>query len=318
MSNNMLAITVTSGRPKAFDALQKYSTKPQSLEAWDWLIVSDDSEEYRFPKGKNIHVVKRDPSGDKLPSINENWLAVLDWIEAHPDYDSFIVLEDDDWYNENYLRETREHLKSADLVGWQEDAYYYPLQRWSRRVHNVGWASLAATAFKRSVLPYLRECVSKGDIFIDLLLWKGIRQSIWMPQAPLKSVDGKEYDAPPIEVSKVISEFHGTKRLMHNFTGVVYGSGELPDFDFSRGFIRNEHPRHVGIKGNWHGGKGGLSARGHNHANGGGPDYACTLLQSWVGEAAMKFYKSFTHDQDGPANGKRYPAGIIVNIPLEV
>lgn len=285
---SVLLITTTHGRPKAFAALQKW-VELQSAEEFHWLIVCDDWDGYKFPpKSSRVTVIKRDASedDDSLPSLNRNWLAALDWIDQHEDYDKMIVLEDDDFYHRDYVRETRKHLDAADLVGWNEDAYYYVLSRRARRVHNQEHASLAATGFKRSVLPYLRECVQKGDIFIDCFLW---------------------LDKAPRNIKK---------RLVDNFTGIVYGSREQPKMD-NKGNIANEYPRHVGMKTPWHGGAEGLSTKGHDPAQGGGSDILGVTLRKWIGEEAAEFYLKFTVTPDGPWNRRACPPNMMLPLPMD-
>src|ERR1019366_5267061 len=163
-----LVITCTSGRPKALAALSRWLTA-STTEDYSWLVVSDDFSEYKKPKGALVLKRELDPS-ETLPRLNLNLLHALDWIDSKPEYDKFILCEDDDWYAPSAIRETQKLLDQADLVGWNEDVYYYVLQRKIRRMHNQDYASLAATGFTRDVKPYLREGCMNGEVFVKALL----------------------------------------------------------------------------------------------------------------------------------------------------
>ncbi len=315
----LLLITTTKNRPAAFEQLKRIVSN-QTVESFDWLIVSDGWDGYKFPKGAKI--VKRDGSADTLPSLCQNWLAALDWIEQHPQYERFIVLDDDDYYHREYLAEAKKHLEQADLVGWQNDAYYYVLNRKARRFLNTGHASLGATAFTRAVLPYLRQCVQEGDVFIDLLLWKGIRRQTLEPQAPLKMPDGSTIDVPPRTVSHAVAEFKGKRRLVDNFTGIVEGSDVQPEIDNKTGRPKGEHPRHIGCKEPWHGGLPGLSRAGHDYQAAGAWDAMGTIARQWFGDEDAEFYLKFSADywaafqppKPGQGLKQAYPAGVLIGL----
>lgn len=315
----ILLVTTTSGRPKAFEILEKVIRK-QTTTDYDWLVVSDDCEDYKFPS--KCKVLRRDETDTKLPSICANWLAAIDWIESREAYDKILVIEDDDYYHREYILQTAALLDKADLVGWEEDAYYYVLSRKARRTHNKGYASLAATGFTRAVLPFLRECCKAGDVFIDRNLWLGIGEVSQMMQPPISLATGQTISPPPVPYRRIVSQFKGKKLLADNFTGLEVGKavemrwgddGKLQvirneaDLD-ERGNIKDEHPRHVGMKEPWHKGKGGISSLGHDCRQGGGPDIFGDQLRRWIGADDAKLYLQFT--KDPPRNP--YPPNILV------
>jgi hypothetical protein len=256
----MLLITVTSGRPTAFnDYLTKW-IKHQTYQEYDWLIVSDDSEGYKFPK--KAKVVKREDNSE-LQSMCANWKAALDWIKENGDkYEKFVVIEDDDYYADNFLYEINRMLDlPADLVGFNEDAYYYVLHRRAMRLHNKANATLATTAFKRSVLPLMNQIVAKNQWDIDIQLWK---------------------------------EWKGSRKLCNNFTGLPDGVAAKLD---NKGMVANEQPRHVGLKGEWHEGKTNVSEIGNVIS--GGYDIQGRVAQHWLGDNAQGYLK-FTRPMKVP------------------
>lgn len=305
----MLLVTTTKGRPAAIEMLKKHISK-QTFEDFEWLIIAEDFEGYKFPK--NATVIKRDGSKDTLPSICHNWLTALDYFESSK-HDRCICAEDDDWYTAEYLRETNKHLDKCELFGWSEDAYYYVLSRKGKRCHNVAHASLACTAFKRSVIPYMRECCMQGSVFIDVLLWRGITATTMMSQAPITLPDGHRIPAPMIPVTQVIREFTGKRVLADNFTGLT--GREQPKMD-KAGNIAGEHPRHVGMKENWHGGLEGLSERGHNPILGGGADLRGNLLKKWIGEEEATPYLDYSPLKKFRWNPPQ--PGVMVSLPADL
>lgn len=321
MSN--LLVTCTRGRPKAFDLLAKI-VKKQTTQDFDWLVICDEWAGYKFPK--ECKIIKRDGTDDTLPSLNENWRAALDWVAKHESYGKILVIEDDDWYHREYVLETATLLDRCDLFGWQEDAYYYCLSRKARRCHNVGFAALGATAFNRTVLPYLRKCVELGTPHIDVALWRGIREKAVMAQPPMTMSGGVTVAPPAVEYARIKEEFAGKKLLAHNFTGLAEegttirwdDQGKLivvsnePHLD-NHGNIAGEHPRHVGMKEPWHGGVPGASSYGHDPRSAGGPDIFGDTLRKWLGNEDAKLYLQFT--KDPPRNP--YPPMLMVPMPID-
>ncbi len=319
-----LCVVTTSGRPKVFNEYLTKILAKQTTKDFRVLVATDDYEGYKFDK--SFITIKRDNSDDKMSSLNENWIAALDWIDKHPDYDKILCFEDDDYYNREYVVETTAMLDKSDLFGWHKDAYYYVLSRKARRLLNVGYACLASTAFTRKVLPYFRECVMQGNVFIDNLLWKGIRETSYMNQPPISLNNGQTMQPPPMEYSKLISSFKGKRLLADNFTGVLYNQepeirydagGKLQMvihqaiIDPDTGLIKDEHPRHVGMKEPFHGGKFGTSFQ-HDPRVGGGSDMLGNKLKEWIGNEDAKMYLKYTSDPPKP-----YPPLVMVDMPLD-
>lgn len=305
-----LIIICTSGRAKVFnDHLVKIISK-QTTRDFDVLVVGEDLEGYKIPKGWNV--IRRDGSADTMPSLCHNWISALDWIDKHEDYEKFVVAEDDDFYGKTWVIEITALLDRADLVGFHEDAYYYVLSRKARRVHNIGFAALAATAFNRKVLSYMRLCCEQGNTFIDGLLWKGIQRVSYMAQPPIKT-DSGSIQPKPIAYYEKIAEFKGRKLLANNFTGVLYGVAPEIKYDAAgklqiimhqavldeTGMVKDEYPRHVGMKEPFHGGSAGTSIGGHDPRWRGGPDILGATLRKWIGEDA-KMYLKYTSDPPSP------------------
>jgi hypothetical protein len=72
-------VTTTRDRALCFGLLEKWMAR-QSLK-WDqWIVVNDGTEPYNYNLGQTV--LKRNPGGDDLPSICENWLAVMPLVQS--------------------------------------------------------------------------------------------------------------------------------------------------------------------------------------------------------------------------------------------
>lgn len=194
----------------------------QSLK-WDqWLIVndslSDDDYDYHpfthvvrrkqgvgrlktDPKTKQILKGKRQP---ELASICENWLTAIPKIKG----DKIIVVEDDDWYHPEYIARLSVLLDDAELVGVNNDLYFNLRTRTFRRCHNLSHCSLAATAFRPSLLPRLKEIAERGSVWLDMPLWDE-------GDEPRLMIDNKASDGRPYHV--------GLKGMPPSGTGLGMG-----------------------------------------------------------------------------------------------
>lgn len=263
----MLIITCTSGRPKALEALIKFSISAQTLDDYEHLIVCDDPDGYRFPKDKKTKVIKREHDPNGPPSICQNYGASLDYFEQSS-HQKAVFFEDDDAYVQSYLRETTKQLDRADLFGWSMDAYYWVMWRRAKRWLNVGYAALASTGITRNALSWAKECVQQGKPQIDLALWFGYQAS-----------NGQ------------LKHFHGKRLLADNFSGFDENSPMPKKIDRKTG-LAIEYPRHVGLKSPWHGGLQHASDIGMQPH--GGVDHDGSTLRKWLSPEAASYFLSFT------------------------
>jgi hypothetical protein len=158
-------VTTTRDRALCFGLLEKWMAR-QSLK-WDqWIVVNDGTEPYNYNLGQTV--LKRNPGGDDLPSICENWLAVMPLVQSS----RVVVVEDDDWYHPDYLAVMDDLLDHVQLAGVREALYYkLPLRKWMP-LKNKDHATLSATAFRSHLLPLVeRSCQTFKSVFIDMYLW---------------------------------------------------------------------------------------------------------------------------------------------------
>lgn len=168
---NITLVTTTRNRSVCFDLLQHWISK-QTVKPYQWIVVNDGTEPYNYLH--NQQVIKRKPKPDEQPwqSILNNWLAAIPKVKG----DHVIVCEDDDYYREDYLYTVSRYLEAADIFGFSNElCYKLPTRRFTRP-GNLNHASLAATGFRKNVLPCLEkvikeECTGNKSVFIDMYLW---------------------------------------------------------------------------------------------------------------------------------------------------
>lgn len=166
------AITCTGGRPEAFALCERYAAR-QTLKA-DQVLVLDDGVEPTTPTmGQDYHywpdLRGRGSLVGKIRRAIERELIKGDIV---------IFQEDDDIYAADWFAWCAEQLETLDLVGEGRALYYNVKGRHFFEHTNLQHASLCQTAIHRRVFPeLLRECSNSQCPFLDVRIWKAIRQN---------------------------------------------------------------------------------------------------------------------------------------------
>lgn len=275
-------ITTTRDRSAAFQLLEDM-VRRQTRQPDRWLVINDGQEKYEYHCGQEV--ILRDPSNDRLPSINENWLAALDHLEDCSETElaprewyrgPIVCMEDDDWYAPNYLETVERYLRDFELVGFGYDRYWNVKTGKSLQLHNFLHASLAATAWRSSCSAMVRKAVEAGSVFIDLHLWHQFWQS-----------DCSGYIAfNEQEETSGINSIPGAHRWQQECSHLTTEPGK---------------PLHVGIKG-----LPGAVGLGIGHTDIGCPDSAGVTLRQWIGDDAdvyLRFRRDHltTHGTSAPS-----------------
>jgi hypothetical protein len=98
-----------------------------------------------------------------------NLLAGLDLVGPT---DTVAIIEDDDWYGENWLRTIDSMRDTAELIGEKRAFYYNVAQSAYLPINNARHASLCATAVSGGAIQTLRRVCHSHRKFIDLELWR--------------------------------------------------------------------------------------------------------------------------------------------------
>jgi len=178
-------VTTTRGRPGCFALLERWVAR-QTVQPVQWLVVGEDHQGYRFTMGQEI--IKRKSKKDTLPSICENWLAAIPHLKG----DRILVMEDDDYYHEEYIATLAPLLDDARLAGVKGDLYYkLPIRKY-QMMGNQQHASLAATVFTSEMIPFIERCRLHKSVYIDCYLWsEGTADNADWRLIPNKAKDGR-------------------------------------------------------------------------------------------------------------------------------
>jgi glycosyltransferase involved in cell wall biosynthesis len=161
-------ITPTGGRAEAFELCEKYMFK-QTLKYDEWLVVDDCLPRTKLNLGQTaIYPEKIWQQGDM--TLTTNLITALK--QAKGDY--VLIIEDDDYYKQNYIETMLKYLQQYDLVG-EGRAKYYNIANHRCMIHNnMKHASLCQTGFAKKLIPDIIKCIEAniGQKFIDLEIWK--------------------------------------------------------------------------------------------------------------------------------------------------
>ena len=167
-------ITLTGDRPLAFSLCQRWvlqQTRFQQERKDDQWIVVDDGKA-QTPVPLNCEYIRREPKPhDPAHTLNINMLEALKHVKC----DNVVIMEDDDYYAATYLEDMEKQLTNGDVVGIGHAKYYHlPSGGYSQQDNN-GHASLAQTAFKSSMIPFVEACAKQNNShYLDVRLWLGI------------------------------------------------------------------------------------------------------------------------------------------------
>lgn len=172
-------VTPTGDRPEAFAMCERWIAQ-QRLQPDHWIVVDDGSAPTRCTMGQTV--IRRSPT--TAHSLTANLTAGLAKLTT----DMVAVIEDDDYYDPDYLSAVTHELASAEIVGEAHSCYYHVrAQRWMRH-GNEQHASLCATAFRTSLVPVVVDlCEPEQDPFVDIRLWRhsGRRGTVVVREKPL-------------------------------------------------------------------------------------------------------------------------------------
>lgn len=115
-----------------------------------------------FPKTNNYDIIPRIREGINDAKIGE--------------WDFAFIIENDDYYPDDYIKNILPLLDGLDFIGWQNTFYYnIKTRRYSRLEHETH-SSLFCTGFRLSALDDF-EWPPDDYPFLDIALWKHAKQS---------------------------------------------------------------------------------------------------------------------------------------------
>lgn len=190
MKQGITVITPTGDRPEAITLLMNYVHR-QTSPANQWIII-DDSVDINYVPWltkycqfcvSSLDVVKRErKQREPKHTLPLNLLEALPLVQ----YDTVLVMEDDDWYHPEYIAWMLSQFHATDkkLLGQGRCVYYHlPSQRY-RKGNNIHHASLCQTGFKADMINNVKQWCEhfvqrkNTNPFIDLKLWTHTRKNL--------------------------------------------------------------------------------------------------------------------------------------------
>lgn len=193
-------ITPTGGREKQFLLCCKYMQRQTYSDKVLWIIVDDcklrttgnvnANKEYIINKdGEMIDIT----SLDSVNTFKEGWqiiklypepywevggntqsrnltvgVSMVEMLKESLGITDVFIIEDDDWYSENYLKEMTYQLIGYDIAG-ETNTIYYNVKDFTKYPHkNDRHASLFQTAFKVELIQDFLNVLKTSPRFIDM------------------------------------------------------------------------------------------------------------------------------------------------------
>lgn len=165
-------ITPTGDRPESF-AICCHLMKQQTIKPTEWIVMDDGKVEQKVPRLSFLNYIKRKRKKNELQhTLPVQLRRIIELVTT----DKVIVMEDDDWYDREYFERTLPLLDQFDLVGLQDNQYYF-LQQKEFFIHrNKQWSSFCSTAFTRLLFRYVAALACGSNPYIDLHLYKMMRK----------------------------------------------------------------------------------------------------------------------------------------------
>lgn len=173
--SGITVITPTGDRPAGLRLLTHWMSR-QTRQPDQWIIVDDGQEPLNFVDELPPYAtyVRRERQDTDYPHTLANQL-----LHALPlvEHDKIVIMEDDDWYRQDYLAFMYGALDTADLVGCNTIHYYHYTARAWKKGKPLLHTSLAQSGLRARALPHLAKiCASQTPLvrsngLVDRFLW---------------------------------------------------------------------------------------------------------------------------------------------------
>jgi hypothetical protein len=164
-------LTATGCRPVAWEICQRLMERQTFRGQVHWIIVDDGDPQQPISlrRGWSLDIARPTPRWQ--PGENTQLRNLRAGLAAVGPRDRVAIIEDDDFYDVDYLAQVDTWLNSADLVGESHARYYNVSSRRWTLCNNDRHASLCSTAVTGAGLIALRGVVAGSADFIDVDLW---------------------------------------------------------------------------------------------------------------------------------------------------
>jgi hypothetical protein len=184
-------ITPTGGRPLAFKLCELWMSR-QTQQPDEWIVVDDYPVATECTMGQTV--IRREPfwTPDGGITLQKNLIEGLKAVTG----DIVIIIEDDDWYHPNYIKniaqkfeQPMEENKFPHLVGGALGLYYNINNYSYQTYNNIHHASFCQTAFSSNLIPQVSATANffLKETWLDIKLWKFARcnKLTYLSKSPL-------------------------------------------------------------------------------------------------------------------------------------
>jgi hypothetical protein len=159
-------LTCTGDRPGPFSRTERWMAA-QTFPYAEWCVTDDGHVPTRPTMGQTY--IRMEPGRDPKASFTANLRTGL---LACRSYDAVAVIEDDDYYSQDYLARMIPKLVDHDLAGESHALYFHVRNRAYRYMHNSGHASLCQTVFRTTLIDQILQLLDDNSPFVDLRIWR--------------------------------------------------------------------------------------------------------------------------------------------------
>lgn len=174
-------ITATGGRPLGFKLCELWM-KRQTLKPDQWIVIDDFKVPTKCTMSQEL--IRREPFWKPgQMTLQKNLLEGLKIATG----DIILFIEDDDWYDPNYIKNMAKKFKdytrhdsvanSSLLIGEAISFYYHIRNNSYYYFNNINHASLFQTGFTKDLIPQVVELLRKYEevLYFDGHLWKELK-----------------------------------------------------------------------------------------------------------------------------------------------
>lgn len=142
-----------------------------------WIIVDDGPEPQKVTfERENWHLVIVRPSPFWEEGQNTQARNLKEGLKLVGEDDRLVIIEDDDYYDKDWLRVVNIHLEHSELVGESFAHYYNVESKTYRRMTNMNHSSLCSTAMRGSAIKKFEQLCVPQVKFIDINLWQAVKR----------------------------------------------------------------------------------------------------------------------------------------------
>ena len=171
-------LTPTGARQEAFDLCQKWMFNQNYTESVKWIIVDDcpiPTEVTLVNPAWQVKIIRPEPLWEE--GKNTQARNLLEGLAQVSSNERVVIIEDDDYYDSEYLANVDRWLDHHDLVGESHSRYFNISTGVYKYCNNTKHASLCSTAVKGAAIRELIAVCKKQPKFIDIHLWAHYRLS---------------------------------------------------------------------------------------------------------------------------------------------